>query len=40
MEKFILILLGLNLYKGEDGNFDFDYTEFLEEKHRDSERVV
>jgi len=26
MEKFILLLLGLNLYKGEDGNLDFDYT--------------
>lgn len=24
MEKFILLLLGLNLYKGEDGNLDFD----------------
>jgi hypothetical protein len=26
MEKFILLLLGLNLYKKEDGNLDFEYT--------------
>jgi hypothetical protein len=26
MEKYILLLLGLNLHKGEDGNLDFDYT--------------
>jgi hypothetical protein len=31
MEKFILLLLGLNLHKREeDGNLDFEYTlEFL-----------
>jgi very-short-patch-repair endonuclease len=26
MEKFILLLLGLNLHKREDGNLDFEYT--------------
>jgi very-short-patch-repair endonuclease len=26
VEKFILILLGLNLHKKEDGNLDFEYT--------------
>jgi hypothetical protein len=26
MEKFILLLLGLNLHKKEDGNLDFEYT--------------
>jgi hypothetical protein len=26
MERFILLLLGLNLHKKEDGNLDFEYT--------------
>jgi very-short-patch-repair endonuclease len=26
MEKFILLLLGLNIHKREDGNLDFEYT--------------
>ena len=26
MEKFILLLVGLNLHKKEDGNLDFEYT--------------
>jgi len=26
MEKFILLLLGLNLHKREDGSLDFEYS--------------
>ena len=40
MEKFILLLLGLNLHKKEDGNLDLTRFEFFEKEHRDSEVLV